>query len=194
MNLRRQDIPLFVLFLSPSMCGAFMAIAFLARGDVGAFFIGIFDTVLFGVLGITFFNVIRNSRAKSKTELKQDAIYSETCGARIGMMNYSWPLARVAVFDGFLIVKANIEAQLFPQDIWNIKTLSRIGYAGIQIQHTRKDIPLPIIVWTWYPVLLRDGIEKGLHLKEMPQYGKEPNSESLSEHERQERRKYPWLQ
>lgn len=160
---------------------------------IGDFLILLFVFVLLACVVGFYFNRYRQSNVLSFAEIGRKQIYSERCGVQIGLFYISWPFGRVSVYEDLLIVSAYEQVELFSADIWNLKSISRFGYNGIQVLHIRKELPNPVIIWTWHPTNLREIIEVGLHLPEMPTYGKNPAIGYLPAREIKERERYPWL-
>jgi len=72
-------------------------------------------------------------------------------GASIGWMNASWPLARLTASRDELRVSATFtQTCVFaPKDVVRIEPVGRIRFLanGLQIIHTRKDLPPKVVFW-----------------------------------------------
>lgn len=189
-----RELLILGLFLSPLFCGEVLGIFELLRGDWIGFVVVTIYVVFFSFFVVGMFNLTRASRRKSEIEVGRKSYYSELGGGTIGFNRATWPFVRFSIYEDLLVVKYGEEIALTPKDIWNVKMVRGFTATGIEVQHLRKDVPRPIILWTSHPKEVEKRIVEGLHLREMPQYGHEPMIEGVSEQERKERRKYPWLQ
>jgi hypothetical protein len=158
LKISRRDLPLLSLWMAFPICYGLISFGILLKGDWSVLAFLLLGVPLSAALCFRGFSLIRSSRQKLANEIGRQVIYSETCGGVIGFFSRTFPFVRVAVYDRLLVIKSFEEIQLYPQDIWNLKTFARITASGVQIQHTRKDLPHTIILWRWNSTTLTEKV------------------------------------
>jgi len=70
-------------------------------------------------------------------------------GARIGWINFSWPLARLSATHDKLIIWVMFDAYTFaPNDVYAIERYKGYISEGIRIRHNVASYPEKIIFWS----------------------------------------------
>ena len=87
-----------------------------------------------------------------------------TGGARFGWANATWPLAKLSVSADSIVVAAGIlgEHSFTPDQVVEVRRITWIPVVGtgVQIIHTRSDVPSRIIFWSFSPGTVLAGIER----------------------------------
>lgn len=90
-------------------------------------------------------------KRNSKLDIENNKIplYSENCGGRFGLINFSIPFVRLTIYDKFIIISHIKKIVLNYNEIINIEIKRNIISKGLFINHNRNDIPQTIIIWSF---------------------------------------------
>ena len=104
------------------------------------------------------------SRRKHEDEMNLKPIFTEQCGARFNLTNYSIPFVRHALYEEFVIVSSFSGVFKIPYNSIGYATVKRYLFSvGVRYFHNNSSMPEKFIVWSIRPSL----VEKILMDKEV---------------------------
>ena len=87
-------------------------------------------------------------------------VLSMTGGARLGLFNATWPLARLTADRKTLKLSVLGKALVFQREnVLELIAMKGFISHGLQIRHSEDGYPSRIIFWTFNPTVLKAGLE-----------------------------------
>ena len=110
--------------------------------------------VIAGILGLVLIGmtiVLLATNARDRLlpeEAGATAIYSETCGARLGARNWSKPFVQLRLHREFLVLGC-VQPLLLPySSVVGVRRIGTLLGRGVIIDHNHQSAPEPVVIWT----------------------------------------------
>lgn len=189
MRIRLRDILIYTVIPMFLLGFAFVAVQMVLEGNYLAFGILGFYFVIFSVLTIGFLNLDRRLRSRLDVELGREPVFEKISSGQLGIVWYR-NFLRITLYEGLLVIRAYDAAVLMSEDIDYLEAKQFLIFSRLQIYHHNKSAPQPIVIHTLGVKNLKALIELHLHLKETPNYGKEPDKKKVKTGKKEF---WPWL-
>ncbi len=121
-----------------------------------------FIAVFVLIVAFLAYSVIAAQRAAPE-EGRREALYTETCGGRFRWTKYSWPFARLALYDDILVVGAAKKIVLRLQEIERVENERSVFAASfgkaVHVYHGNPAYRTPFVIYS----MDREGLVRRLN-------------------------------